>query len=108
MIISDFNITQDGNDIQANARVQFEDCDKSEKKIFIKTESKYKDDFFANPHAFLVGCLLPVSRRGLHARGLEEERIKSVELIRMAANADARIGNTSHGEGNLTSAFQEG
>ncbi len=68
MKISDFNITQDGDDIQANALVQFEDCDRGEKQIFIKTKKKYADDFTANPHAFLVGCLLPA----IH---LKEKRI---------------------------------
>ena len=68
MKISDFNITQDGDDIQANALVQFEDCDRGEKQIFIKTKKKYACDFTANPHAFLVGCLLPA----IH---LKEKRI---------------------------------
>jgi len=68
MKISDFNITQNGDDIQANALVQFEDCDRGEKQIFIKTKKKYADDFTANPHAFLVGCLLPA----IH---LKEKRI---------------------------------
>jgi hypothetical protein len=73
MIISDFNITQDGNNIQANARVQFEDCGKPEKQIFIKTEQKYKDDFFVNPHAFLVGCLLPAIHLGEKRIFLDQE-----------------------------------
>ena len=68
MKISDFNITQNGDDIQANALVQFEDCDRGEKQIFIKTKKKYADSFTANPHAFLVGCLLPA----IH---LKEKRI---------------------------------
>ncbi len=68
MKISDFNITQNGDDIQANALVQFEDCDRGEKQIFIKTKKKYAGDFTANPHAFLVGCLLPA----IH---LKEKRI---------------------------------
>ncbi len=74
MKISDFNITQDGGDIQANALVQFEDCDRGEKQIFIKTKKKYADGFTANPHAFLVGCLLPA----IH---LKEKRIYLDEEI---------------------------
>jgi len=68
MKISDFNITQNENEIEANALVQFEDCNMGEKQIFIKTKKKYADDFTANPHAFLVGCLLPA----IH---LKEKRI---------------------------------
>ncbi len=59
MKISDFNITCDGDDIQADALVSFEESDYGEKKIFIKTDKKYEETFFANPHAFLIGCLLP-------------------------------------------------
>ena len=68
MKISDFNITQNENEIEASALVQFEDCNMGEKQIFIKTKKKYADDFTANPHAFLVGCLLPA----IH---LKEKRI---------------------------------
>ena len=74
MKISDFNITHHGDEIQANALVQFEDCDKGEKQIFIKTKKKYVNDFWANPHAFLVGCLLPA----IH---LKEKRIYLDEEI---------------------------
>ena len=73
MKISNFNITQDGDDIQANALVQFEDCDRAEKEIYIKTDKKYADDFSANPHAFLVGCLLPAIHLGEKRIFLNEE-----------------------------------
>ena len=64
MKISDFTLTEDNDTIRANARVQFEDCPNPEKQVFIKTSKKYADDFFANPHAFLVGCLLPAIHLG--------------------------------------------
>ncbi len=64
MKISNFNITKDGDGIQANALVQFEDCNKEEQQIYIKTDKEYADDFSANPHAFLVGCLLPAIHLG--------------------------------------------
>ncbi|MCK5542768.1 MAG: hypothetical protein KAI40_08735 [Desulfobacterales bacterium] len=73
MKISNFNITQDGDDIQANALVQFEDCDRSEKEIYIKTDKKFADAFSANPHAFLVGCLLPAIHLGEKRIFLDEE-----------------------------------
>lgn len=73
MKVSNFNITQDGDDIQANALVQFEDCDRAAKEIYIKTDKKYADGFSANPHAFLVGCLLPAIHLGEKRIFLTEE-----------------------------------
>lgn len=74
MKIYDFNISKDSDYIQASAMVQFEECGQDEKLIFIKTKKKYADDFWANPHAFLVGCLLP-------AMHFKEKRIAVDEKI---------------------------
>jgi hypothetical protein len=73
MKISNFNITKDGDDIQANALVQFEGCDMPAKEIYIRTAKKYADGFSANPHAFLVGCLLPAIHLGEKRISLDEE-----------------------------------
>ncbi len=73
MKISDFSITQDGNNIQANALVCFEDCDMAAKKIYIRTEKRFAHDFCSNPHAFLVGCLLPALHLGEKRVFLDEE-----------------------------------
>ncbi|HGY12164.1 MAG TPA: hypothetical protein ENK36_07355 [Desulfobacterales bacterium] len=59
MRISKFNLIQDKENIKATAMVSFEDCDQPEKQIFIKTSNTYAKGFDVNPHAFLVGCLLP-------------------------------------------------
>lgn len=64
MKISNLTLTQENSHIRANAWVQFEDCPQPAKQVFIKTSKKYTDDFLANPHAFLVGCLLPAMHRG--------------------------------------------
>ena len=88
MKISDFKITQDGDDIKASALVQFEECDKGEKEIFIKTPKKYENSFKANPHTFLVGALLPA----IH---LKEKRVfideKICPLLKESLNVAMKI-----------------
>jgi hypothetical protein len=73
MKISDLTLTQYNDTIRADARVQFEDCPMPEKQVFIKTSKKYAADFFANPHAFLVGCLLPAIHLGEKRILIDEE-----------------------------------
>jgi len=50
--------------IRANATVTFEDCGQPEKEIFIETEGAFSDGFYANPHAFAVGCIIPALHFG--------------------------------------------
>ena len=64
MKIIDFTLDQDSEYVTASARVIFEDCNKPEKKIFIKTTREYSRGFDVNPDAFLVGCLLPALHLG--------------------------------------------
>jgi hypothetical protein len=45
--------------IRASATVQFEDCGEPPKEIFIETETAFDKGFIANPHAFVVGCIIP-------------------------------------------------
>jgi len=74
MKISDFTLTRDNDTIRAAAQVQFEDGPTPAKQVFIQTSKQYAADFFANPHAFLVGCLLPAMHLG-------EKRIRIDEAI---------------------------
>ena len=64
MKIIDFTLDQNSEYVTASARVIFEDCNKPEKKIFIKTTREYSRGFDVNPDAFLVGCLLPALHLG--------------------------------------------
>jgi len=73
MKISDFTLTKDSDHIRASTRVQFEDGPNPEKQVFIKTSEEYADGFFANPHAFLVGCLLPAIHLGEKRIFIDEE-----------------------------------
>jgi hypothetical protein len=68
MKIIDFNLTRDSEFVTASARVIFEDCNRPEQTVYMKTPLAFAQGFGANPDAFLVGCLLP----GLH---LGERRI---------------------------------
>lgn len=74
MKISNFNLTREEDNIKATALVQFEDCSQPDRQVYIKTSKAYEKDFSANPHAFLVGCLLPA----IH---LKEKRIYIDEEI---------------------------
>ncbi len=64
MKILDFNLTQDSEFVTAAARVIFEDCNRPEQTVYIKTPIPFAAGFGANPDAFLVGCLLPALHLG--------------------------------------------
>ncbi len=64
MKILDFNLTRDSEFVTAKAQVIFEDCNRPEQTVFIKTPLAFSEGFGANPDAFLVGCLLPALHLG--------------------------------------------
>jgi hypothetical protein len=64
MKISDFTLTREQDHIKASALVQFEDCNRPDTIVYIKTSNLHEKEFSANPHAFLVGCLLPAIHLG--------------------------------------------
>ncbi len=64
MKIIDFNLTRDSEFATASARVIFEDCNRPEQRVYIKTPLSFAPGFDANPDAFLVGCLLPALHLG--------------------------------------------
>ena len=41
------------------ADVVWEDCDRPPREIFFETESRFAEGLSCNPHAFLVGCIMP-------------------------------------------------
>ncbi len=59
MKIWDLKCTEKANFIRASARVTWESCNRPEQEIFIETEKMFSSDIIANPHAFLVGCIIP-------------------------------------------------
>ena len=64
MKISNLNLTREQGNIKASAMVQFEDCSRPDIQVYIKTLKSFEKDFWPNPHAFLVGCLLPAMHMG--------------------------------------------
>ncbi len=64
MRISDFNLINNENLIRATALVTWEDCERVAQEVYIETEAQFGHDFTSNPHAFLVGCLLPAMHFG--------------------------------------------
>lgn len=46
------------------ATVNWEDCNQPQKDIFIETEKPFTEDISCNPHAFLVGCIIPAMHFG--------------------------------------------
>ena len=64
MILSDLSLTRDEQRVRASARVRWEDCDQPEREVFIETDKAFSEDLSPNPHAFLIGCLLPAMHFG--------------------------------------------
>ena len=64
MILSDFKTENRGDLVRAAATVHFEESDRPSREIFIETEAAFADSLAANPHAFVVGCLIPALHFG--------------------------------------------
>lgn len=64
MRISNLKFIHDGNRARVMANVQWEDCDRPDQNIYIETEEAFAKDLSLNPHAFLVGCIIPALHFG--------------------------------------------
>jgi len=64
MHISNFNIEKDDQRVRATATVAWENCDRPAQEVFIETEKEFGQDITCNPHAFLVGCIIPAMHFG--------------------------------------------
>ncbi len=64
MQISDLNSIKNEERVRVAATVIWEDCDQPQKDIYIETEAPFTADISYNPHAFLVGCLIPAMHFG--------------------------------------------
>lgn len=64
MKLVDFNLTREADTSVASARVVFEDSNKPDQIVYIKTSAGFSQGFDINPDAFLVGCLLPALHLG--------------------------------------------
>ena len=50
--------------VRAAATVRWETCREPDKNIYIETEETFAESFSCNPHAFLVGCIIPAMHFG--------------------------------------------
>lgn len=73
MRIRNLHVNETGEGRKAAATVVWEDTDRPEKEIFIETPQNYAADLRADPHAFLVGCLIPALHFGERRIAVEGE-----------------------------------
>jgi len=59
---------KNGDRSRVAATVTWEDCDRPKQEVYFETDEAFSHDLSLNPHAFLVGGILPAMRHG-------EERI---------------------------------
>jgi hypothetical protein len=64
MRITGFTLSNEGKRARLTATVQWEDCDRPDQDLFIATEAAFVQDLSLNPHAFLVGCIIPALHFG--------------------------------------------
>lgn len=64
MRISNLELIQKRKQVRVTATVNWEDCDRPAREIFIETDEEFSGDISCNPHAFLVGCIIPAMRFG--------------------------------------------
>jgi hypothetical protein len=64
MRISNLKSMKSGKLARVTATVNWEDCDRPAREVFIETEEEFSRDISCNPHAFLVGCIIPAMHFG--------------------------------------------
>jgi hypothetical protein len=53
-----------GNRARVAARVTWEDCDRPTHEVYFETDEAFAEALSCNPHAFLVGCVIPAMHYG--------------------------------------------
>ena len=64
MRISNLKSIQSRKRVRVSATVNWEDCDRPAREVFIETDEEFSRDISCNPHAFLVGCIIPAMHFG--------------------------------------------
>lgn len=64
MQISTPTITKAGSRVRLSSRILWEDCNQPDQDVYIEAEKPFGDDLSVNPHAFLVGGLIPAMHFG--------------------------------------------
>jgi hypothetical protein len=55
---------KNGNRARVAATVTWEDCDRPTHEVYFETDEKFAESLSCNPHAFLVGCIVPAMHYG--------------------------------------------
>lgn len=64
MKIQNLRSEKNGNRHRVAATVTWENCDRPTQELYFETDQRFARDLSCNPHAFLVGCLLPAMHHG--------------------------------------------
>jgi hypothetical protein len=72
MRIENLRIEKEQNTARVAATVIWEDCDRSPQEIFYETDKAFVQDLTCNPHAFLVGSIVPAMRSGERRVAIDE------------------------------------
>jgi hypothetical protein len=55
---------KEGNRARVAATMTWEDCDRPTHEVYFETDEPFAEDLSCNPHAFLVGCVIPAMHYG--------------------------------------------
>jgi hypothetical protein len=64
MLIKDLRVIDIEKRVRVAATVEWEDCIRPVQKVYFETDKRFAENISCNPHAFLVGCLIPAMRYG--------------------------------------------
>lgn len=64
MKIKNLRSEQKNNRPRVAATVSWEDCDRATQEVYFETDQAFADSLSCNPHAFLVGCIIPAMHYG--------------------------------------------
>jgi hypothetical protein len=64
MKITDLRSMKADGRARVSATVTWEDCDRAAREIYFETDDCYSDSLTCDPHAFLVGCIVPAMHYG--------------------------------------------
>jgi len=73
MIIEGLRSEQQGDRARIAATVRWEDSDRPTQDIYFETQLEFVKDLTCNPHAFLVGCVMPAFHHGEKRILIDEE-----------------------------------
>jgi hypothetical protein len=64
MRIEGLRSEREGNKARVAATVCWEDCDRATQEVYFEVDEAFADGLSCNPHAFLVGCIIPAIHYG--------------------------------------------